>query len=52
MMKTWILILVVNGVTTDLGPITTINECTVAMKQYVAKNPKLKYNVFCEWRTI
>ena len=51
MFKTWVLVLVINGTSADISPVMNINECTSAMKQYVAKHPKLKYNVFCEWRT-
>ena len=50
MVKAWVLVLVLNGVQTDIGPLMTINDCTAAMKRYVAQHPKLKYNVFCEWR--
>ena len=50
MLKTWVLVLVINGVTTDLGPKVNINDCTEAWKVYIKQNPKLKYNTFCEWR--
>lgn len=50
MIKAWVLVLVINGVTTDMSPRMTARDCQIAWKEYVTKNPKQKYQTFCEWR--
>jgi len=50
MVKAWVLILVLNGVTNDLGPKMTAPDCQAAWKKYTQQHPKQKYNTFCEWR--
>jgi hypothetical protein len=49
-MKAWILVLVINGVTTNLSQPMIAADCQAAWKKYVKENPKMKYNTFCEWR--
>lgn len=50
--KTWVLVLVIHGVSTDLGPRMTAPECQMALKKYITDNPKQKYQAFCEWRNL
>ena len=49
--KAWVLVLILDGTTTDLGPKMNINDCHAAMKRYIEQHLKQKYNVRCEWRT-
>ena len=50
MIKAWVLILVINGKTIDLGPMMSARDCQIAWSKHVTQNPKQKYETFCEWR--
>jgi len=50
MVKAWVLVLVLNGVTNDLGPKMTAPDCQAAWKKYTQQHPKQIHQTFCEWR--
>jgi len=48
--RAWVLVLIMDGTTLDLGPMQTAPACQKALKAHVAQHPKHRLYARCEWR--